>query len=88
MRQMMQSVRAEVSLLVITWVNFMTLTLLVGDAVFMFSHAAAVLVFLSAAASALFAIVLFGKFQNIYVLGATIALGIVWIARQGLTSLA
>ncbi|MGH1356747.1 MAG: hypothetical protein ACRBBS_16940 [Thalassovita sp.] len=71
MKQMLTAVQAETTPLVRAWLNFMTLVLVVGGAVFMFSHTAALLVFLSAIASLLVAIVLFGMFQNIYVLGAT-----------------
>ncbi len=71
MKQMMQAVQAETTPLVRIWLNFMTLVLVVGGAVFMFAHTSALLVFLSAIASLLVAILLFAKFQNIYVLGAT-----------------
>lgn len=71
MKQMMLAVQAETTPLVRAWLNFMTLVLVVGGAMFMFSHTAALLIFLSAIASLLAAIVLFGMFQNIYVLGAT-----------------
>ena len=71
MKQMMQAVQAETTPLVRAWLNFMTLVLVVGGAVFMFDHTAALLVFMSAIASLLAAIFLFRKFQNIYVLGAT-----------------
>ena len=71
MKSMMQAVQAETTPLVRAWLNFMTLVLVVGGAVFMFSHTTALLVFLSAIASLVAAIFLFGLFQNIYVLGAT-----------------
>ncbi len=71
MKQMMQAVQAETTPLVRAWLNFMTLVLVVGGAVFMFNHTTALLVFLSAIASLVAAIFLFRKFQNIYVLGAT-----------------
>ncbi len=71
MKQMMQAVQAETTALVRAWLNFMTLVLVVGGAVFMFNHTSALLVFLSAIASLVAAIFLFRKFQNIYVLGAT-----------------
>ncbi len=71
MKQMMQAVQAETTPLVRAWLNFMTLVLVVGGAVFMFNHTSALLVFLSAIASLVAAIFLFRKFQNIYVLGAT-----------------
>ena len=70
MIQMMRAVLAETTPLVQVWLNFMTLVLVVGGAVFMFDHTAALLVFLTAIASLVAAIFLFGKFQNIYVLGA------------------
>lgn len=71
MKRMMQAVQAQTTPLVRAWLNFMTLVLVVGGALFMFSHTTALLVFLSALASLVGAIFLFGKFQNIYVLGAT-----------------
>jgi len=71
MKQMMQAVRAQTTPLVRGWLNFMTLVLVAGGGVFMFEHIAALLVFLSAIASLLVSIILFAKFQTIYVLGAT-----------------
>ena len=71
MISMMKAVMTQTSPLVIVWLNFMSVVLVVGGAVFMFSHTLALLVFLSAIASLLIAIVLFRMFQNIYVLGAT-----------------
>ena len=71
MKQMMQAVQAETTPLVQAWLNFMTLVLVVGGGVFMFSHTTALLVFLSAIASLIAAIFLFGRFKNIYVLGVT-----------------
>ena len=70
MKRMMQAVQAQTTPLVRAWLNLMTLVLVVGGGVFMFSHTTALLVFLSAIASLVGAIFLFGKFQNIYVLGA------------------
>ena len=70
MKRMMQAVQAQTTPLVRAWLNFMPLVLVVGGGVFMFSHTTALLVFLSAIASLVGAIFLFGKFQNIYVLGA------------------
>ena len=71
MKRMLEAVQAETTPAVRAWLNFMTLVLVVGGAVFMFSHTTALMVFLSAIASLVAAIFLFGLFQNIYVLGAT-----------------
>ena len=68
---MMKAVLTETKPAVIIWLNFMSLVLVGGGAVFMFDHTAALLIFISAILSLVAAIVLFGKFQNIYVLGAT-----------------
>lgn len=71
MKQMMQAVKAETPAWVGVWLNFMTLVLVGGSAVFMFNHTLALLVFLSAIASLVAAILLYRRFQNIYVLGVT-----------------
>ena len=71
MKQMMQAVKAETPAWVGVWLNFMTLVLVGGSAVFMFSHTLALLVFLSAIASLVAAIFLYQRFRNIYVLGVT-----------------
>lgn len=71
MKKMMDDVKAEASPLVMLWLNFMTLVLVVGGAVFALSHTTALLVFLSAIISLVVAIFLYAKFQNIYVVGAT-----------------
>jgi hypothetical protein len=69
MNNLPQAVQSQISKPVMIWANFMGFVLIVGSAIFMFSHTAAMLIFTATIASFAIAFTLFQFRPNIYVVG-------------------
>lgn len=69
MNNLPKAVQSQISKPVMIWANFMGLVLVAGSAIFMFSHSAALLIFIATMAAFAISFVLFQIRPNIYVIG-------------------